>query len=354
MTTTKAHLLDRLRKAVTPIEWEHLSSDSNLIISAFNRRVLLELKDTILTDGSAILEEETISALSQNLETYLAEYLKEKPDGWKWILLSCLYLTFIAERPMHSPDAVDLRITEEAGKKIYECPYKSDDKENTCHFCVCRRMSNYEIMKRQMQKEFLTYDQENMIQKFHLLHDETFIFLDFLGRSYRIQRCSGKIFWSTDSFLTSNEADYNEAMTIYDLLCYAKENCHPAGEFVNMNSLSSIQGSSHSVGNGLFDDTARYFDHKSDALSHACEQLNGIKLEKGEIAYQIPFFDVLSIVFQFWNSDEDFTASLQLFTDKNILDYMHYETVWLAMSHLLHRIKEELQNYAAEKLPLQE
>ena len=29
-----------------------------------------------------------------------------------------------------------------------------------------------------------------------------------------------------------------------------------------------------------------------------------------------------------------------LFTDKNMLDYMHYETVWFAVSHLLDRIEE--------------
>ena len=70
--------------------------------------------------------------------------------------------------------------------------------------------------------------------------------------------------------------------------------------------------------------------------------MKGIKAGKGDVAYQIPVFDFLPVIFQFWNSDEDFAASLQLLVDKNILDYMHYETVWFAMSHLLSRIKEEM------------
>ena len=203
--------------------------------------------------------------------------------------------------------------------------------------------NNYEIMKQQMQKEFLKYDQEKMIQKFRLQYDLNCIFMEFLGRKYRIQRKNGKIRWSEDGFATSKEAGYNEAMTIYDVLCYSKEGCCPAGEFVNMKSLSTIQGGSVAVGNSLFNETEKQFDHRDAALANACERLKGIKADRGDVAYQIPVFDFLPVIFQFWNSDEDFPSSLQLFVDKNILDYMHYETVWFAMSHLLSRIKEEMQ-----------
>ena len=210
------------------------------------------------------------------------------------------------------------------------------------YHCACKRMSNYEIMKQQMQSEFLKYDQEKMIQKFHLQHDSDYIFMEFLGKRYQIQRKNGKIRWSEDAFVTSEEAGYNEAMTIYDVLCYSKEDCYPSGEFVNMKSLSTIQGGSVAVGNSLFNETEKQFDHRDAALANACERLKGIKAGKGDVAYQIPVFDFLPVIFQFWNSDEDFAASLQLLVDKNILDYMHYETVWFAMSHLLSRIKEEM------------
>ena len=50
------------------------------------------------------------------------------------------------------------------------------------------RTSNYEIMKRQMQKEFLKYDQEKMIQKFHLESDTDSIFIRFVSKDYRIDR----------------------------------------------------------------------------------------------------------------------------------------------------------------------
>ena len=37
--------------------------------------------------------------------------------------------------------------------------------------------------------------------------------------------------WSNDAFETVYEANYNETMTIYDVLCYSKDGCHLANEF---------------------------------------------------------------------------------------------------------------------------
>lgn len=93
------------------------------------------------------------------------------------------------------------------------------------------RISNYEIMKNQMSAKFLEYDQNHMITKFSLPHDEQYLYIRFVGREYRISRSTGRVAWSEDHFLTETEADYNEAMTIYDVLCYSKEDCALAGKF---------------------------------------------------------------------------------------------------------------------------
>ena len=76
-------------------------------------------------------------------------------------------------------------------------------------------------------------------------------------------------------------------------------------------------------------------------LSAACEKLNGIRTGKGDVAYLIPMFDFLNCQIQFWNSDEEFDASLQIFLDKHMQQYMHYETMYFAVGHLLKRLSEE-------------
>ena len=37
------------------------------------------------------------------------------------------------------------------------------------------------------------------------------------------------------------------------------------------------------------------------------------------------------MILRFWESDDEFPASLQILVDKNILDFMHYETLMFAI-----------------------
>ncbi len=154
---------------------------------------------------------------------------------------------------------------------------------------------------------------------------------------------NGKKFYTFIASLSNTtKGGFNEALTIYDLLCDSKENCHAAGDYINLNSLSALQSSSKRLGDGLFDGKDKIFDHKEELLSKICEKLGGVKAGKGDVAYEIPLFEFLPCRIQFWNSDEEFEAQLQIFMDKNILDFIRYETVWYAVMHLMKRLTEEL------------
>lgn len=189
---------------------------------------------------------------------------------------------------------------------------------------------------------FLQYGQEKIIRKFGLAHDDGFLYIFCLNRKYRIDRLTGQVGWSEDDFQTEEKADYNEAMTIYDVLCYSKEDCRLAHEWANVGTLSSIQGGPLEKGGNFFQNAGNYFTGRTDALSHACEKLGGKKMEKGDAAYELQLFPFLPLILRFWDADEDFPASLQILVDKNILDYMHYETLMFAISHLLERLRAEM------------
>lgn len=204
------------------------------------------------------------------------------------------------------------------------------------------RISNYEKMKNEMAGAFLRYDQEKMIRKFQLLHDDDFLYIWFLNRKYRIDRQSGQVSWSKDAFQTEEKADYNEAMTIYDVLCYSKEGCRLAHEWANVESLASVQGGTLEKGGGFYQHAGNGFAGKTKALACACEKLGGEKREKGDAAYELRLFPFLPMILRFWDADEDFPASLQILVDKNILEYMHYETLMFALGHVLNRLREEM------------
>ena len=204
-------------------------------------------------------------------------------------------------------------------------------------------INNYEKTKTSMANVFLQYDQSAMIHKYSLEHDSDWLYITFINRLYRINRKTGDVQWSADEFKTVCAAGHDEAMTIYDVLCYSDEKCHLSHEFVNINTLSSVRTGNFSQNKGFFQNTADFFNGKTTELRNACMTLSGKELEKGDVAFELKLFPFLPIVIRFWEADDEFPASLQILADSNILDYMHYETLMFALTHLFQRLKEEMQ-----------
>ncbi|MBD5152363.1 MAG: DUF3786 domain-containing protein [Oscillibacter sp.] len=335
----KSEFLARLQQAVTPAEWEALEQGSGEPVSAFNREVLLELRDASAPAGE--VDPERAEGMYEALRAYLTEYMAEQPSGWKYVFLASLYLVFLAGRPMHPVDRMEIKVAESENGTVYTCPQKSALPGTVCDWCVCKRMSNYEITQRKMARAFAEYDQEAMIRKFHLSADGSYLYINFLNRPYRIHRRSGDVTWMDGGSL--REAGFEDAMTIYDVLCNAREGCAAAGEFASINHLMKAAGKPEQ--NGVLDARQiRLFDHREQALSQACRALGGTEYGKGDVAYRLPLFDFLPAAVQFWSSDDEFPASLQLLWDKNILDFMHFETVWYAAGYLLDRLQELVED----------
>lgn len=203
------------------------------------------------------------------------------------------------------------------------------------------KRNNYEHMKNQMRTHFLDYDQTKMIRKFSLKSDEAFLYIRFLGRNYRISRSHGTVEWSEDGFLTCTEGDYNESMTIYDVLCCSKEDCCLTGIFMPSNSLKGTVYTGLNIGSGtMFQKMASVFNSYPDALAKACEVLGGIPDGRGDVAYRMPLFDFLPVQFAFWQEDEDFPPEIKILWDSNVLSFMHYETLWFAAGHMMRRLEE--------------
>ena len=191
---------------------------------------------------------------------------------------------------------------------------------------MTKALTNYDKTKISMAHVFLQYDQATMIHKYSLDHNSDWLYITFINRTYRINRKTGSVQWSDNDFEIVHEANHNEAMTIYDVLCYSKDRCHLSHEFVNINSLSSVRTGNLSPNRGFFQNTADFFNGKTVELRNACISLSGKKLE-----------------IRFWEADDEFPASLQILADRNTLDYMHYETLMFALTHLFSRLKEEMR-----------
>ena len=205
--------------------------------------------------------------------------------------------------------------------------------------------TNYEITRNQMRGEFVKYDQENMIRKFSLRNDASYIYINFMSREYRIDRKTGVVEWSENDFSTIVEADYNESMTIYDILCYSRDDCSLSGNFCPVNLLKGTVKTSGGSSN-LFQNAADSFSGKQKELECVCRVLGEDPGLKGDVAVKLYPFPFLPVILQFWEADDDFPASLNFLFDENILDYMHFETVFFMTGHILKRIGEMMRSNA--------
>ena len=201
-------------------------------------------------------------------------------------------------------------------------------------------LTNYEVMRNQMREEFVKYDQEAMIDKFTLKNDETYLYIMFVSRNYRIHRQNGVVEWSEDGFTTCVEAGYNESMTIYDMLCYSKAGCRLSGRFVPISMLKGIVHTSTDSLNSLFQRSADGFSGKTKALESACGVLGKPADIGGDVAAILYPFAFLPVTLQYWDADDEFPANLKFMTDENILDFIHYETIFLMMGHIISRLDE--------------
>ncbi len=76
-----------------------------------------------------------------------------------------------------------------------------------------QRESNYEIMKHRMREVFAQKDLVLAAEKWNLVINAKNIYVRFIARDYAVNVENGIILRTDDG----TEADYNEAMTLYDI-----------------------------------------------------------------------------------------------------------------------------------------
>lgn len=168
--------------------------------------------------------------------------------------------------------------------------------------------------------------------------DGSFRFM-FAAHECRVERESGAV-WLVQRDGSVCPAGFNAALTAYDLLCDSRPDARLSGQFVSVGSLNPVFNSGE--GNAFFAGHAAMYDSRQGLLEQSCRALGGMKVPfKGDLAYELPLFGFMPVVMQFWASDEEFPAALSLLWDKNVLQYLHFETLFYAASELLRRLGEE-------------
>ena len=201
------------------------------------------------------------------------------------------------------------------------------------------RTNNYLIHAQQAKDRFTTYNQEVLIEKLHLSHDDNYLYTTMLSEHYRIHRKTGDICRKTDTgWVEANS--YEEVMTLLDLVCDSREDRFLSGRW---KSLADFGLMFHrSLLEGKADPWAEKFQADTDGFRKACLAMGGKPFPRGDLAYAIELFDGLSILVQLWFGEEEFPAAIRFLWDENALMYLKYETMHFAKGLLLDKIAERM------------
>ena len=201
-------------------------------------------------------------------------------------------------------------------------------------------MNNYELSRDRAQAYFLGFDQEAIIRTWALASDANWLYVDFLGRPYRICRKDGSILRQWDD----SRAGFNEVLSIYDLLCHAGSEKFVSGTFAPVNSLKH-RPRAVGVGTSFHSACAGVFDRDPEAFRNACAALGGQAVPLGDVGFRFPVFGPLEVILKFYHADEDFPASVTLLWDAETLRFVYYETVFYIAGHLLSMISEKMESF---------
>lgn len=199
--------------------------------------------------------------------------------------------------------------------------------------------SNYLIQARQAKERFLTYDQQAITRKLRLMTDSDYIYVNLLCQPYRLHRHTGNLERQTCGTWTDANS-YEEVMTLLDLLCDSREDRSLSGNWKSMQSFGLMFH--RDLLEEKRDPWAERFQRDPEALRRACLALGGQVILGGDVSYSIELFDGLRIGLQFWEGDEEFPPRLRYLWDENALMYIKYETMYFAITLLLHRLSEEM------------
>lgn len=201
---------------------------------------------------------------------------------------------------------------------------------------------NYLKQAAQAKAYFLTYDQETLIRKLNLSHDENYLYPVLFSQTYRLSRKTGDLArQGKHGWEDANTR--GEVMTLLDLICDSREDRFVSGKWKDMAQFG------HAFHQNLLeerDPLAERCQERPEVFRRWCEALGGKPMPTGDIAYSIEVFDGLPLMIQLWFGDEDFPASLRLLWDENALMYLKYETMYFAREVLLSRLKREMEESA--------
>lgn len=201
-----------------------------------------------------------------------------------------------------------------------------------------KQRDNYAIAAVAAQKRFADFDHAAIAQKLGCKTDGEYLYIRMLSKKYRIALKDGKIF-SFSCSTWEETANFNEIMTLLDLVCDSSVNRRISGKWMNM---SSFGRQFHQTLLEQESSWARFLQANPQKLADACTSLHASPCTPGDAAFAIPLFEDLNVMLQLWYGDDEFPANIRWLWDENALMYLKYETMYYAVNMIRAELEKQM------------
>ena len=195
----------------------------------------------------------------------------------------------------------------------------------------CIMGSNYDKQLQRAKESFLCWDSRSIEERFSLLREGKWLYVPYLARLHRIDCETGDVEEQQDEGW--GPGSFGAHMAIFDAFC--REKMGTLGK--RWSTVNNLEGLYHpGVGEAtMYGNLALAFSGRVEKLRQIGRQWGAEPFPVGDVAFVLPIFPFLPVVFQFWEGDEEFSPQIRLLWDNNTLTFLSYETVWYVAADLL-------------------
>ncbi|KIR02568.1 hypothetical protein P261_01383 [Lachnospiraceae bacterium TWA4] len=196
---------------------------------------------------------------------------------------------------------------------------------------------NYQALRDEWKKKFLSMDHVKLAERFHLKIDDEKIYVTYYSHPFTMDRKTGDIV-RLDA--PKKAIGFDTALLFYNMFYYAVPNPTPSGNLVPFREVRRVYPFEPAYKNSTLKHMAERFNGKVNELRHACEVLGGKPIAQGDVGYVLESLPGLGVAVIFWDGDDEFPAQANMLFDYNITDFMHEENVVSVAADALYYLTE--------------
>jgi len=148
--------------------------------------------------------------------------------------------------------------------------------------------------------------------------------ISYYGNKYVINMNDYSI---SDSNHPKKDINPQIKLAIYHLFYFSKANPLNSNEFVPLYELKPAAPYFNAFRKTVLNPYAKIFDGKMDSLKEAGYNLGFTSIPFSDVGFEALAFSCIPIRFLFWDGDDEFPAGSNILFDKNVIDFIHEETV---------------------------